>query len=428
MNTGPVSFPSSQLRRVPLVVARGRVIEAVVAALARPLVATLATLVVYLLRAAVGTGLARSPESYFNFLADAFLHGQIALRLAPPGTLDLVYYGDRIYLYWPPFPAFLILPLVAIFGVGVSDRLYTAAFAALTIGLLAALLALLDCRGIAPLSAARRGALVATGAFGSMLLILAPAGNVWATTQIVGWGCVLCATLAALGVAGARGYLLTGLALACALATRNALVLNGLWLAYYLLARDWSLPRTRLLRRIALGLAPIVATLALLVWYNVARFGDPLQLGIPWHNMHPAFRADYERYGLFNLHYLPINLYYQFIAYSLFSPERWQGSGIFWMSPVLLGAPWGLWQGRRRPLVWALALTCVLVYVPIGLLMGTGYFQFGPRYLLDLLVPLIVLTAIGIRRWSPLVIGVATVVGIGTYAAGSILWWVTLRI
>lgn len=128
--------------------------------------------------------------------------------------------------------------------------------------------------------------------------------------------------------------------------------------------------------------------------------------------MHPSFRADYERYGLFNLHYLPTNLYYQFIAYVLFTDDRWQGRGIFWLSPLLLGAPWALWLGRRNPLVWAPAVICALLYLLIGLLMGTGYFQFGPRYLIDLLVPLVVLAAIGI----------------GTYVAGSIRWWVTLRV
>ncbi len=69
-----------------------------------------------------------------------------------------------------------------------------------------------------------------------------------------------------------------------------------------------------------------------------------------------------------------------------------------------------------------------LLYVPIGLLMGTGYFQYGPRYLLDLLVPLVVLAALGIRRWSPLAIGAATTIGVATYAAGSLLWWLALRV
>ena len=83
---------------------------------------------------------------------------------------------------------------------------------------------------------------------------------------------------------------------------------------------------------------------------------------------------------------------------------------------------------RRTPLVWVLVLTCLLAYLPIGLIMGTGYFQFGPRYLLDLLVPLVVLTAIGIRRWPPALIVLAMAIGLATYVAGSILWWVTLRV
>lgn len=405
-----------------------RRIGALFGALARPWVATAVALLVYLLRAAWGTQLARSDDAYFNYLAEAFLHGQTYLRQTPPHTLDLVYYGDRIYLYWPPFPAVLVAPLVALFGVGVSDRLYTVVIAALAIGLLARLLAALDLAGVAPLDATRRGILVVGVALGSFLLILAPAGNVWSTAQLLGWACTILAALAAVAVPDARGYVLAGLALAAAMATRNSLALNGLWLAYYLLWRDRRLPWRTLAGRAALGIAPLAVTLTLLGLYNVARFGDPLQLGLPWHNMHPIFRADYERYGLFNLHYLPTNLHYQFIAYDLFNEDRWQGSGLFWMSPLLLGAPYALWRGWRRPLVWALMLTCVLVYAPIGLLMGTGYFQFGPRYLLDLLTPLLVLTALGVRRWPLWLLGLLLAIGVGTYAAGSWLWWATLRV
>jgi hypothetical protein len=397
-------------------------------ALARAPIAFVAALVVYVGRAAWGTGLARSDDAYFNYLADAFLHGELALRQTPPHTLDLVYYADRVYLYWPPFPAIVVAPLVALFGVGVSDRLYTAVIAALAIGLLARLLVALDQSGIAPLDAARRGILVAGVAFGSFVLILAPAGNVWSTAQLLGWGCTIVAALAALAVPGGRGYVLAGLALAAAMATRNALALNGLWLAVYLLWRDRHLPRATLAGRIALGIAPLAGCLALLGLYNWARFGDPLQLGLPWHNMHPIFRADYERYGLFNLHYLPANLRYQFLDYALFREDRWQGSGIFWMSPLLLGAPYALWAGHRQPLTWAIFGTALLVYAPIGLLMGTGYFQFGPRYLLDLMVPLVVLTARGIRHWPRWSLLALLAIGVSTYAWGSWLWWLALGI
>jgi hypothetical protein len=125
---------------------------------------------------------------------------------------------------------------------------------------------------------------------------------------------------------------------------------------------------------------------------------------------------------------LPTNLRYQFLDYTLFREDRWQGSGIFWMSPWLLGAPYALWTGRRQPLTWAIFGTALLVYVPIGLLMGTGYFQFGPRYLLDLMVPLVVLAARGIRHWPRWLLLILLAVGVATYAWGSWLWWLALGV
>ncbi len=402
---------------------------ALIAPLARPKVAGLVALVAYLVRASHGRGLRRSDYPYYNLLADAFLHGQLHLRLPPADQHDLVAYAGRLYLYWPPFPAVLVAPLVALFGPGVSDVVYTAVLGAFTVAQVAALLGALDRSGVAPLTPERRAILVAAVAFGSTLLILAPAGRVWFTGQLVGWGCTLLAAIAALAVRGKAGYFLTGLALGCAAATRLSLLFTGLWLAYYLLRRDWRLPAGQRLARAAWGLAPVAAILLLLGWYNSARFGNPLELGLDWHNMGAGFREDYARYGPFNLHYLPTNLYYQFVAYPLLATRDWRtvamGGGLFWMTPVLLGAPYAIWQRRRDPLVWALALTCVLVYVPIGLLMGTGFAQYGPRYLLDLMVPLLVLTALGVRRWRLDILQALLVVSCLTYAWG-VRWWLSL--
>ena len=396
---------------------------ALIAPLARPRVAGLAALVVYLARAALSTNGWRATDvAYFNALADAFLHGQLNLRLPTASHLDLVYYGGRAYLHFPPFPAVVVAPLVALFGVAASDVVYTAVLAALTVALLAELLWALDQTGVAPLSVERRALLVAAIAFGSVLLILAPAGGVWATSQVVGWGCVLLATLAALRLRGRAAYVGAGLLLACATGTRISLGFNGLWLAYYLLRRDWRQPWRHRLGAAALGLAPLLAAGLLLAWYNAARFGSPLELGIQWHNMSDLFRPLYERYGYFNLHYLPNNLYYQFVAYPLFSSEQWMGGGIFWMTPVLLGAPYAVWRGRRDPLVWALVATCAVVYVPIGLVMGTGFLTFGPRYLLDLTAPLLVLTAIGIRRWRLGALYTLLAISCATYMLGSAMW------
>ncbi|MGI8749584.1 MAG: hypothetical protein ACR2J6_03400, partial [Thermoleophilaceae bacterium] len=221
-----------------------------------------------------------------------------------------------------------------------------------------------------------------------------------------------------------RAYFLAGLALACPLATRLGLLFNSALLAYYLLRRDPDRPPRWRGAAVAAGLLPILAALGLLGWYNLVRFGSPTEMGLAWHDMAPAFRADFARYGAFNLHYLPKNLYYQFISYTLLTSDGAQnGGGLFWMTPVLLGAPYAAWRGRRDPLVWALLGSCALVYLPVGLVMGTGYVTFGPRYLLDLMVPIVVLAARGIRRWPVGTLLLLMLVGWATYAFGSLLWW-----
>lgn len=398
-------------------------LKALITPLSRPWVAGLTALTIYLLRALVSPqGMDATQYAYYNYLADAFLHGQLGLRVLPPQLLDLLVYHDQVYLYWPPFPVLLLMPLVAIFGYAASDVAFAVVLGAATIALLAKVLAAFDRTGLAPLSAERRGILVATCAFGTFLLFLVPTGRVWYTGQVIGWGCILLVTLAALNLRGARGYFLVALALACAMATRMPLIFNGLWLGYYLLRRDWHQPRLAQARAIGAGLVPVVVTLLLLGWYNWARFGSPLDTGLAWQQVGGIWRDDLARWGQFNLHYLPKNLYYHFIAYPLFPARRWYGGGLFWMTPVLFGAWWGLWQARRNPFTWVLVASCVLLYAPSGLLIGTGWVTFGPRYILDLLVPLLLLTAIGIRQWRLDLLQLLMCISCLTYLAGSALW------
>lgn len=392
-----------------------------IAPFARPWPAMTIALLVYLIPAALAPNRLQSSRfAYFNYLADAFLHGQVSLRLQPPQLLDLVLYDGRLYLYWPPFPAIAILPLVALFGVGVSDVMFTVVVGAATIGLLARFLAALDDGGVTQLGAERRAILVVSVAFGTVLVILIPGGTVWYTGQVVGWACLLLAALFALTRTGPAGYALTGLALACATATRTGLIFNGLWLAYYMLRRDWSQPLGKRLVAVFAGLAPLVLVVSILAWYNVARFGNALDMGLAWHQVSFYYRDVFQRYGLFNLRYLPGNLYYHFIVYPPVVYKEGVGGGLFWMTPILLGAFVAVWRRRGDPLIWTLVGSILLSYVPIGLLMSAGY-DYGSRYLLDLLVPLLVLTALGIGKWRLDVLQLLMIVGVATFTIGTVL-------
>lgn len=388
----------------------------------RPHWSALLALGVYTLIAARKGSLPRLTNyAYFNYLADAFLHGQLHLRIVPQLTRDLSIFDGQYFLYWPPLPAVVVMPFVAIFGVGFSDVIATILLGGLNVALVAILLREATRRGVVELTAFQRGLLVLFFAFGTVHLTLPPYGMVWFLGQLVGFACLAFAYIAALRWRGTSGFVFAGLGIAGALLTRNHLVLAGLWPAWFLLREHWQLSWRRLGGYTLAGLLPVVGAVSLLGLYNWLRFGNAFDNGLEYHNMADQFARDYQRYGAFNLHYLPTNLYYQFVAYPF--PPRYEsllGGSLLLLSPVFFAAFWAWTSHSNRVSSTMLATTILLVAVPILLLMGTGWIQWGPRYTLDFTVPLLLLTAIGIRRWPTWLVAGLTAVSIVHYVVGAL--------
>ena len=361
-----------------------------------------------------------SSFAYHNYLADAFLHGQLHLWLIPASLHDLSIYNERVYLNWGPFPAVLLMPFVALFGVQLSDIIVTITLGAVNVSLVALVLRQADRRGVLELARFERALLVLLFAFGTVHLILAPLGSVWFTTQLAGFFCVALAYLATLGLQGLPAFALAGLALAGGMLTRNHLVFAGLWPACYLLHRHHFLGWRRLAAYALLGLLPIALGVVLVGLYNWLRFGSLFESGISYHTMAELFESDFERYGATNLHYLLRNLFYQYLAYPFpWRPASQMGGSLFLLSPVFFATLWGIASGRPRWSVWALLGTIVFVASPILVWMSTGWIQFGPRYTLDFTLPLLMLTAYGVRRWPAWVTVLLTVISIVHYLVGS---------
>ena len=65
-----------------------------------------------------------SPNNHFVHLAHSWLNGQLSvLGDSPPGHNDWAYFGGRWFVSFPPLPAVLLLPLVAIWGTDTLDAL-----------------------------------------------------------------------------------------------------------------------------------------------------------------------------------------------------------------------------------------------------------------------------------------------------------------
>ena len=387
--------------------------------LEKPQLAFLFALVAYFLLSAMGGNPFRvRSAAYFNYLADAFLHGQLYLRLIPKTIHDLSLYQGHLYLYWPPMPAVILMPLVAIFGAGFSDVFFGVVVAALNVAVVAALLRAVDRAGLIRIGPGARALLVLFFALGTVQVILALFGKVWFTAQLVGLLFVGLAYLSAIYLKGMFSFLITGLLIACATLTRNHLLFTGIWPAYHLIAKNWK-DRPRLYLYMAAGVLPLLILGSLFLYYNDARFGSPFELGIRYHEMDRMFVADYRKYGAFNLHYLPVNFYYQYIFYPLpFRQNTLMGGSLFLLSPVFFYAFKGIFRGYRNPDVWLWVCSILATSIPILLLMGTGWVQYGPRYTLDFTIPLLLLTASGVQWGSTRMLAWLTAISILQYMPG----------
>lgn len=360
-----------------------------------------------------------SDAPYYNFLADAFLHGQTWLRLIPANTHDLVFYNGKYFLYWAPFPAILLMPFVALIGVNLNDVIYTLLIAAINVGLIAALFRSATRARFINLDKNKRAILVFFFAFGTVHFFLAPFGKVWMTGQLIGFTCTILAYIAVFVLRGWKAWFFTGVTLAAAMLTRTQMVFTGIFPLIYLLYQEKSWIWGKELRHLLVAALPLLAAGGLILYYNQIRFGNPLEMGLQYHAMAEFFRDDYTKYGAFSLHYVPINLFYQYCFYPLpLRAESAMGGSLFLLSPVFFGAFAAFVKPRRKLLVYALLASILITNIPIILLMGTGWVQFGPRYTLDFTVPLLLLTALGVTNWNNWVLLFLTLVSFLQYTLG----------
>ena len=342
---------------------------------------------------------------HFVYQADAWLHGQLHLRRSPPDLNDWARAGDRWYVSFPPGPALLILPGVALLGFRFDDVAFTAVFAALNVLLLFLVLERLRVAGDSARGRAENAALALLFAFGTVAFSCSIRGEVWFTAEVLG---VTATCLFLLAAHRARHPLLAGLAWSFAAITRTPLLFTVVFFAAEVIAGDrgalgtelrraatWRDPaRWRKVALFAAGAAPLLAFAA---WANWARFGSPFDFGHAhlWNN---RVNADIRQHGLFSLHYLPKQLQAAFLRLPAFHGGRLtyhpDGMSLLLTTPLFLL----LLRPRVRPrLHLALWLTVAVTALPGLLYQNTGYVQFGYRFSLDYTPYLFLLLAVGAR-------------------------------
>jgi hypothetical protein len=361
-------------------------------------------------------------DNHFVHLAHSFLSGQLGVvGNRPPGSNDWALYQGTWYVSFPPFPAVVILPAVAIWGLATRDALFWALLAGAAPALLFVLLERLRELGRSARSTLENLWLTGLFAFGSVFFFVAVQGAVWFSAQVVASVLITLYVLASLE---ARQPVAAGLCLGLLILTRPTTLLLGLLFAVEALAvarrpgaladdpdahplarvlrfvsgTDWS----RALRSAAWFAVPLVSLAAVQLWMNAARFDDPLVFGHEY--LQIRWQTRIQRWGLFNYHYMSKNLAVFGASLPWIQSEAPElqvsrhGLALWFTTPGLL---WLLWPRRWTLPMVGLALAAGAVAVLDLCYQNSGWVQFGYRFALDYMPLLFALLALGARRFGP---------------------------
>ncbi|MGQ0507347.1 MAG: hypothetical protein ACT4TC_18735 [Myxococcaceae bacterium] len=317
---------------------------------------------------------------------------------------------DRWYVSFPPFPAVVMLPFVAINGYQLNDTSFGVIIGALAIALFYSLLRHLSLHHESERPAQENVVIALLLAFGTLFFYCAIRGEVWFSAEVMG---VALTCLYARNAVRAHHPLLAGLFFSMATLTRTPLLFSGVFfLAECLMPeQDGRLQqlkdafiqperRKTVLRTLGLfsaGAAPLAIVAAA---FNFVRFGQLSEFGhrFLYNN---RVNADIDQFGLFNLRYLGRNLESAFLLMPRLSlnPPRLSyddnGLCLLLTLPLLVFLIIPKEKRRLQLPLWLAVAACAL---PGLLYQNNGRSQFGFRFSLDYTPYLMLLFAVS--GWS----------------------------
>ncbi|HLE03239.1 MAG TPA: hypothetical protein VI729_01305 [Anaerolineales bacterium] len=353
------------------------------------------------------------------YLADAILHGTLDVAKVgiPSFYADVISIDGSTYLPFPPGPAILLLPFVALWGTDFSEIHMTMGLGAINAVLFWYLLGLLNVSRVTKLL------LVPFFAFGTVHLYAATAGTVWFYNSVAA---VFFLFLALISFFKRTSPVVPAFFLGFAFLSRQQTILAAPFFLYLLLRERHPSLLTRavfldkqLLTRVGLFCAMLLPFVGFYFWYNVARFDGLFATGYDTlfngyveggqpYNIYRVHFPDSAHFNMFDVRNIPLHLYSIF----LMPPEIAHDGSLLRPSPygmsVLLTSPPFVFAAlvrRKAILKTACWLAIGLVSIPTLLYFIQGWVGFGYKYLLDYAPFLLILTAFGFedrqsRYWT----------------------------
>lgn len=362
--------------------------------------------------------------SFWDLLAREFLQGQLYLS-NPPYTHDLTLYDGHWYVPMPPLPAILMMPLAYWLGFeNINTSYFSIAFSAINGMLVYFILREFKNRKWIQTSTLGIFLLVILFLFGTPHLWVGMSGRGWFVSQIL---TVTFLALAIYSAVKSWSAWIVGLFIAIAITARpNSLMTWPIVVAismqilrenqgdiYWKHFITWSLKTA----------IPIVLAIVSLLIYNYFRFENFFDFGYTTINGAPDIVYKAQQWGIFSTHFVARNLYLIFFEMPWLNlNSRWfiepSGAGM----SMFLTTPAFIYLFRRYPKQWWVIGAWVAIIfnmVLLSLYHNTGAHQFGYRYILDFLIPLIAMLAVGINKSIPwhFIVVVALSIVINLYGA-----------
>jgi hypothetical protein len=414
--------------------------------------------------------------NHFVWQADAWLHGHLPIAYpVSSGPFQNWYFQDVMpdprhpgfgILPFPPLPAVVLLPVVALMGMATPASLVAALLGAVDVGLAWRL-----CRRLA---ADRGVALVATAflAFGTVAWYAAAIGTTWFLAHVVALGLSLLAVtiavdadpasppanpharVAAVGpstpgygseherrgglLGGGRATFVAALLLGLASLARLTVVF-GLPFLFLVGGGSWR-------RRVVLAVAGAAIPLTALAGYNLATTGqlfNPAYAAIARTEYRPDPSLYHADWGVEDVRYIPQNLVIALLRPPQVRPECGLalldpacgtvqpdpiGMGLLLTSPACLLVLPALRRLLRDRLVAGATLAVVLIGLADAAHFSQGWVQFGWRFSNDFvaftLVPItLVMARMGLNRRVVALVGLSVLVNLWGVYWGVVLGW-----
>ena len=338
------------------------------------------------------------PNNMFILLAYSFLRGKLyILPSLLAGTHDLVFHYQHWYVPFPPFPVILMAPFVAIWGIKAFNfTAFSLVLGALTVVVIYLVIEQLIRLGWIKLS--QSGAIWLTGlfTFGTVfwwLSIHVTAGFLCQVVTVLGCG------LAFLSALKKYSPWVAGACLTMAILSRpNVFVLWPalLGITVQLNLKDEKVDWKYVLKWSVISAVPIILGVGCLLSYNYVRFGNFIDFGYATLNGSEFLMEKVQKYGVWNIHFVPFNLHSMFLALPQLTAQckyylpRGYGMSILMATPALI------YVLRKFEVSWWIGgcwCSILLSIVLLSTYSNNGAIQYSYRYVMDFIVPVIMIIA-----------------------------------